>query len=159
MDDILVINMEASKNTHLKSNGFYFFDYITHNWVSLTCDEINFKLFFEGVSFIYFSNNFCPACRLFNLVWYPFVEEKISKKDNLYFYVSLCNWFTENCDSSCAKRAFLFFNIKASPTIAIIIKHGNKIINNFIEGNLKEKTLCEIVKKSIEIYLSLAKNN
>jgi len=159
MDDVLVINMVMNKNLSFKSNGLYFFDSSTLNWLPLACEEVNLNLFFDGVNFVYFSNNFCPACRLFNLVWYPFVEEKFSKKDNIYFYVALCNWFTENCDSSCARSAFLYFNIKASPTIVIIIKLKDKIIKHYIEGNIKEKFLYEILNQAIKIYENLAKNS
>ncbi len=53
------------------------------------CNEISLNNFPDEVNIIYFSNNLCPACKIFNLVWYPFVNY-YSKVKNMHFYVFIC---------------------------------------------------------------------
>ncbi|AFZ70527.1 hypothetical protein Calag_0785 [Caldisphaera lagunensis DSM 15908] len=144
-------------NSIPNSNGFYFFDPKSFKWVIIACDETNLNYFHDGVNIIYFSNNLCPACKIFNLIWYPFVNN-FSKTKNTYFYVFVCEWFTEFCNSDCSRKGFIYFKIKASPTVVIIIKHKDKIVKKVIEGNVGIDILNEIVNESISLYKKFLEN-
>jgi hypothetical protein len=77
----------------------------------------------DGLYFIYFSNSECGACRVFDEVWYSFVE-MVSGRSAARFLVVLCGWFTRDCSSEDARSLFKEFDVHVSPTV-IVMKRSN----------------------------------
>ena len=80
----------------------------------------------DGFYFIYFSNSECGACRVFDDVWYPFVE-MVSERSAARFIIVLCGWFTRDCSSEDAKSLFKEFDVHVSPTVIVLKRSNGKI--------------------------------
>jgi hypothetical protein len=80
----------------------------------------------DGFYFIYFSNSECGACRVFDDVWYPFVE-MLAGKAAARFIIVLCGWFTRDCSSEDAKSLFKEFDVHVSPTVIVLKRSNGKV--------------------------------
>ncbi|MGC8620664.1 MAG: hypothetical protein ACP5U0_01865 [Caldisphaera sp.] len=137
---------------NLIENGIYFFDKSSFNWKKINCDEFRKE---NGINVIYFSNRYCAACKLFNLLWYPFVDKFVRTNKNIdfiYFFVVSCNWFIYDCKSECALNAFKKYSINVSPVTLLIMNCYNNKIIKVIEGNVGEKLLYNELTKLINKY-------
>lgn len=85
----------------------------------------------DGLYIIYFSNSECGACRVFDDVWYPFVET-LAGRSAARFAVVLCGWFTRDCCSEDAKNLFKEFAVHVSPTV-IVMKRSNGRIEKILK--------------------------
>ncbi len=98
---------------------------------------------------IYFDNTRCPACRKYDLHWYPFVRSCVSQSRyaEYGFYIVLCGWFSNECDSPTASSTFTYFNIHASPTTIFIgVEDGRIIHQERYEGAMTEVELTLIIE-------------
>jgi len=77
----------------------------------------------DGLYVVYFSNSECGACRVFDDVWYPFVE-MASGAAAARFVVVLCGWFARECGSEDAKSLFKEFDVHVSPTVVFLRREG-----------------------------------
>jgi len=80
----------------------------------------------DGLYFIYFSNSECGACRVFDEVWYPFVE-MVSGRSAARFLLVLCGWFTRDCSSEDAKSLFKEFDVHVSPTVVVLKRSNGRV--------------------------------
>ena len=101
--------------------------------------------FDEGIHVVYFDNKECFACRLFDLIWFPFV--KMEKIKDVKFWVVVCSWFDKKCGDQTAKNLFKNYIIKASPTV-LIIKNG--VVVEKLRGILKIEELEAHIEKAIK---------
>lgn len=91
-------------------------------WVAVDRSAING----DGVYVIYFSNSECGACRVFDSVWYPFVESA-ARKASARFIVVVCGWFARECSSESARSLFKEFNVRVSPTVVVLKRSNGKV--------------------------------
>ena len=101
--------------------------------------------FSSGVHVVYFGNNKCGACRLFDYLWELAVKRW--REDNVDFWIVRCDWFDHECSDKTAKKLFREYKINASPTL-IIIRDG-KIIDR-ITGALTPKELEAWIKYTLK---------
>lgn len=101
--------------------------------------------FDTGIHIVYFGNNKCGACRMFDPFWELAVRKTDDEKMN--FWIVRCTWFEINCDDELAKKLFEEYDISSSPTI-MIIKDG-KILDK-ISGVLKTNELIVWIKSVLE---------
>jgi len=95
----------------------------------------------DDLYIIYFSNSECGACRVFDDVWYAFVE-MVAGRSAARFAVVLCGWFTRNCSSEDAKSLFKEFDVHVSPTVAVLKRSKGKVEKLFkYEGLTSALTL------------------
>jgi len=96
----------------------------------------------DGLYVVYFSNSECGACRVFDDVWYPFVE-MASGAAAARFVVVLCGWFARECGSEDAKSLFKEFDVHVSPTV-IVLKRSNGRVEKLLkyEGLTSALTLA-----------------
>jgi len=80
----------------------------------------------DGFYIIYFSNSECGACRVFDDVWYPFVE-MVSERSAARFIIVLCGWFTRDCSSEDARSLFKEFDVHVSPTVIVMKRSNGKV--------------------------------
>jgi len=89
----------------------------------------------DGVFVIYFDNAKCPACRVYDLYWFPFVTLLGSTYKNTYYIVVLCEWFARNCNSQRASNTFKHYDVHASPTTLLLcVKNGVVVDKEKLEG-------------------------
>ncbi|MCD6323818.1 MAG: hypothetical protein J7L55_01770, partial [Desulfurococcales archaeon] len=103
----------------------------------------------ERYSVVYFDNTKCPACRKYDIYWYPFVKACVEDDDlrRFGFYIVLCEWFSGRCDSREASETFTYFGIHASPTTIFFGCEGGEVIHHEkYEGVLTEVELTLIIK-------------
>lgn len=152
-------------------NGIYTYDSASGLWKFIRSEGDYYKPDKKGIHVIYFDNAKCSACRKYDNIWFPFVQNTATTKNNTYFVIILCNWFARDCTSKAAAESFRFYDIHASPTTLVIyvddrgeIKYQEKyegvlyefelklILENFEERALKamkgEKVSPPIDKKS-----------
>ncbi len=100
----------------------------------------------DGAYVLYFDNTRCPACRKYDLHWYPFIETTGRGLKGYYFVIVLCEWFARNCKSPAAAATFKKFNVHASPTtILAYVKNGKKVYEEKYEGYLTLEELLKVV--------------
>ncbi|MFP3231796.1 MAG: hypothetical protein RXR70_04100 [Acidilobus sp.] len=126
-------------------NGVYRYDFDSGYWVQL--DESASPLVpAERYSLVYFDNTLCPICRRYDLHWYPFVESNIDKLRGFGLYIVLCDWFTQQCTSARAAMTFIGYEVKASPTTALLLSEGSRVVySERYEGLLTERDLGNVV--------------
>ncbi|MEM1541389.1 MAG: hypothetical protein QW101_02545 [Ignisphaera sp.] len=152
-------------------NGIYLYDPKNSVWIFLRSDGDSYKPDKKGIYVLYFDNAKCSACRKYDNIWFPFVQNNANTKNNLYFVVILCNWFARDCTSKAASESFKHYDVHASPTTIVLyvdesgeIKYQEKyegvlyefelklILENFEERAMKavkgEKVSPPIEKKS-----------
>ena len=106
----------STKEVGVKSpHGIYRYSIDEDEWVLV---EAGNKAFIprDNYAVVYFDNTQCPACRRYDVYWYPFVRRHAAIKKNYGFYIVLCGWFSGECDSPPASLTFLEFDVHASPT-------------------------------------------
>jgi thiol-disulfide isomerase/thioredoxin len=79
----------------------------------------------NGISMIYFKNNWCVPCRVLDLKM-PDIIRMYSCKASLY--VVTCKWFTSLCLDTVARRAFQAFKVTDSPTLWWAVVSGGRIV-------------------------------
>lgn len=152
-------------------NGIYIYNHDEGVWHLLRTDDGPFKPDKKGVYVIYFDNAKCSACRKYDTIWFPFIENNMRSKRNINFVIILCNWFARDCNSKAAAESFKHYDVHASPTTVVLytdengeIKYQEKyegvlyefelklVLENFEERALKamrgEKVVPPIEKKS-----------
>lgn len=96
----------------------------------------------NGFHVIYFDNTRCPACRVYDLYWYPWVREYSRKYSDTRFTIVLCAWFAHNCRSIAASKTFKYWNVRASPTtLFLYVKNGEVVVDVRREGVLNRDKL------------------
>jgi len=132
-------------------HGIYIYDPNKDKWVLVRTKGEYFKPDKDGFYFIYFDNTRCPACRIYDLAWYPYVKLIGSGLENTYFIVILCDWFARECKSEAAKKSFEHYDIHASPTTLLIYVENGEIKDiEKIEGSKPLDKLAEIIDKFIK---------
>ncbi len=132
-------------------HGIYVYDKEMDKWVLIRRDDGGFKPEEDGVYIIYFDNTMCPACRIYDLSWYPYVKLFGRLLEKTHFVIILCAWFAHKCDSEAAKRSFKDYNIHASPTTLLLcIKNGEVKREERIEGVKKLDYLVDSIGRFIK---------
>ncbi len=129
-------------------HGIYKYERSTREWILIDTDSDGFKPYKDGYYVIYFDNAKCPACRIYDLFWYPFIETIGRNLSNVEFIIVLCEWFARQCRSRAASNTFKKFEVIASPTTALIeVKNNNIVREEKIRGVVK---IDELAKKVLE---------
>lgn len=142
------VGLEVDSIGPEQPHGVYVYDAARSKWVLKHVEGDYFKPWEDGVYVVYFDNTKCPACRVQDLYWYPFVKIFGSTFKSSHYIVILCGWFTRECDSSIAKGSFQYYDIHASPTILLM---------HVKDGSVKATSKLEGVKKIDELAGELAK--
>jgi hypothetical protein len=101
----------------------------------------------DGIYVVYFDNTRCPACRIYDREWYPFVEKH---RDEAHFVIVLCEWFARVCNSPAASRSFLEYRVRASPTTMFArVENGSVVEQVKREGALPGYEL-DLILESIK---------
>ncbi|MEM1683739.1 MAG: hypothetical protein QXG46_01155 [Ignisphaera sp.] len=128
-------------------NGIYIYDSKNNVWVFLRSDGDFYKPDKKGIYVLYFDNAKCSACRKYDNIWFPFVQNNANTKNNLYFVVILCNWFARDCTSKAASESFKHYDVHASPTTIVLYVDEN--------GEIKYQEKYEGVLYEFELKLIL----
>jgi hypothetical protein len=132
-------------------HGIYMYDPGRDKWVLLRIEGEAFKPRTDGFHIIYFDNTKCPACRIYDLAWFPYVKLFGSKLESTYFYIILCDWFARECRSEAARKSFIEYNIHASPTTVLLYVENGKIKEKTsFEGSKPLDKLMEIIEEFIK---------
>lgn len=132
-------------------HGIYRYDYASGAWVEINPAEGYLEPRADGLHVIYFDNARCPACRVYDLYWFPFVSLMGQMYDNANFYVVLCEWFARNCGSEKASRTFERYDVHASPTTMILYVSGGKVVaTRRLEGVKRIDQLAEELERFLE---------
>ncbi|WP_440059462.1 hypothetical protein ACSU1N_06650 [Thermogladius sp. 4427co] len=128
-------------------HGVYRYDKQGSRWILISVDDEDFtKVLEPGYYVAYFDNTKCPACRVYDIYWFPFVKLLGEAYPSNYLIV-LCDWFSRECSSRSASNAFEKLNIHASPTTAIFRLDENKQIQELmkVEGVKRMDELAKIL--------------
>jgi len=125
-------------------HGVYIYDQGTGKWVYVEFEGEFFNPKRDGIYVIYFDNAKCPACRVYDIHWFPFVTLLGSTYRNTFFVIVLCEWFARNCSSQQASNTFKHYDIHASPTTLLLYVHnGVAVSSEKVEG---VKTMDKLAK-------------
>ena len=103
----------------------------------------------DGVVVVYFDNALCPACRVQDRYWLDVVS-RFSGSPNIRFYVVLCDWFADQCNSEAASKSFKTFGIAASPTIVVAaVKDGKVVYREALEGVRESGVISLYIKEAL----------
>lgn len=82
---------------------------------------------------IFFLNKKCRHC----IALMPEINGliKILEGKNKHFYIVVCDWFDEECDSPKAVKEFKRFNVDSTPTILIVELKDGKIDRTYIPSS------------------------
>ncbi|MEM1525622.1 MAG: hypothetical protein QXZ41_04670 [Ignisphaera sp.] len=109
-------------------HGIYIYDHDDSVWHLIRSDGEPFKPDKKGIYVIYFDNTKCSACRKYDTIWFPFIENNMRNKKQYNFIIVLCNWFARDCNSTAAAETFKRFDVHASPTtIVLYVDENNEI--------------------------------
>jgi len=132
-------------------HGIYIYDHAQDKWIFI---DIGGEIFIprkEGVYVIYFDNTKCPACRIYDIHWFPYVKLIGSSLENTYFVIVLCEWFARECRSTSASETFKYYDIHASPTTVLIsVRNGKEIDREKVEGINTMDKLADLVENFIK---------
>jgi hypothetical protein len=128
-------------------NGIYIYDKDKNGWRLIRTDGEPFKPDRKGVYVVYFDNTKCSACRKYDTIWFPFIENNTQNLRQFNFVIILCNWFARDCNSTAAAETFRHFDIHASPTTVILYADEN--------GEIKYQEKYEGVLYEFELKLVL----
>ncbi|ABN69417.1 hypothetical protein Smar_0304 [Staphylothermus marinus F1] len=132
-------------------HGIYVYDKGKDKWVLIKKENGPFKPEKDGFHIIYFDNAKCPACRIYDLTWYPYVKLFGSTLENTYFYIVYCDWFAQECNSEAARKSFKYYNIHASPTTLLLyVENGEVKDQEKIEGAKTLDKLASIIDEFIK---------
>lgn len=127
-------------------HGVYIYVRNLDRWVKVGIDGY-FKPALDGVYVVYFDNAKCGACRIYDLFWFPFVK-LVGNYSNVYYVVTLCEWFARNCKDDSAIETFKFYDVHASPTTVLIaVKNGEVVDKEKIEGIKRMHELSSVIEK------------
>jgi len=127
-------------------HGIYVYDKSSNEWVLVRKDGDAFEPWKDGYYVIYFDNTMCPACRIYDLSWYVFVETIGKRLENTEFVIILCRWFSRDCESEAASKSFKKYGVIASPTTLLLKRENGKIVKEEkIRGVKKLDELIKIV--------------
>lgn len=130
--------------TSSSPHGVYIYDKREEKWLYSEEDRAN--IFSNGYYVVYFDNTECSACRKYDKIWFPIVEN-YSNKFPYTFIIILCGWFSNECKSKKAASFFDEFKIKASPTtLFLYVKNGKIVYDERYEGVLEYKDLIYVLK-------------
>lgn len=126
-------------------HGIYIYDHTSDKWVRVGINGY-FKPMLDGIYVVYFDNAKCGACRVYDLFWFPFVK-LIGNYRNVYYAVTLCEWFAKNCNEEAAIETFKYYDVHASPTtVMVLVKNGNVLSKEKIEGVKRMHELSEAIE-------------
>ncbi len=131
-------------------HGIYLYDPKTEKWEFIRSEGEPFRLgeFGDGVYVVYFDNTRCPACKKYDVHWYPYVKlycRQTGCKDTR-FVIILCEWFARNCRSEAASKSFREYGVVASPTTLVaLVEEGKKVYEEKYEGYLTAEELEKVV--------------
>ena len=129
-------------------HGIYIYDKSEDKWIYVDAERDVFIPKHDGIYIIYFDNTKCPACRVYDIYWFPYVSLLGSSLENVYFVIILCEWFARNCRSRIASNTFKYFEIHASPTTLLLcIKNGEVTDQDKVEGVKTMDKLASIVEE------------
>ena len=60
---------------------------------------------------------------------------KILEGKNKRFYIVVCDWFEEECESQVAVKEFKKFNVDSTPTIMLVELKNNKLDKIYIPSS------------------------
>lgn len=127
-------------------HGIYIYARSLDKWVKVGINGY-FKPLLDGVYVIYFDNAKCGACRIYDLFWFPFVK-LVGNYSNVYYVITLCEWFARNCRDESAVETFKFYDVHASPTTVLVaVKNGDIIGKEKVEGIKRMHELSDIIEK------------
>lgn len=128
-------------------HGIYIYDKNENKWIYVSCQQDIFIPKHDGIYVVYFDNTKCPACRIYDIYWFPYVSLLGSSLENTYFTIVLCEWFAKNCKSRIASNTFKYFDIHASPTTLLLcIQNGEIRDKEKVEGVKTMDKLADIVE-------------
>jgi len=107
-------------------HGVYVYDKGSGLWLPLPAGGA-FKPYRDGFYAVYFDNTRCPACRVYDAVWYAYVELVGRRIPDTEFVVVLCEWFSGRCGSRAAAESFREYGVRASPTTVLLRVEGGEI--------------------------------
>lgn len=140
-------------------NGIYIYNHDEGVWYLVKVDDGPFKPNKKGVYVMYFDNAKCSACRKYDSVWFPFIENNMRNKKNINFIIILCNWFARECNSKAAAESFKHYDVHASPTTVILYadENGEVRYHEKYEGVLYEFELKLVLENFEERALKAMK--
>jgi len=128
-------------------HGIYVYDHEKGSWQLVQVEDGPFKPNKKGIYVIYFDNAKCSACRKYDTIWFPFIENSMQTKKEITFVIVLCNWFARDCKSKSASETFKQFDVHASPTTIVLYVDEN--------GEIKYQEKYEGVLYEFELKLVL----
>lgn len=128
-------------------HGIYAYDPDKGVWYLVRTDGEPFKPDKKGVYVIYFDNAKCSACRKYDTIWFPFIENNLQNYKHFNFIIILCSWFARDCKSTAAAETFKRFDVHASPTTIVLYADEN--------GEIKYQEKYEGVLYEFELKLIL----
>ncbi|GAB6147885.1 hypothetical protein [Stetteria hydrogenophila] len=137
--------VKLKRITATSPHGIYVYDKASDVWVLKYIEGEEFKPWKDGYYAIYFDNTLCPACKVYDLVWFPYVSLVGRKLEDTEFVVVLCEWFSRRCRSSAAAKSFEKYNIHVSPTTVLLKVENNVIVKR--EDIRGAKPLDVLIKK------------
>ncbi len=127
-------------------HGIYAYRKEKDVWVMLESSDLDPFIPKEKYAVIYFDNTRCPACRRYDIYWYPFVRKYSKLLNNHGFYIVVCGWFARECESPAASATFTFFDVHASPTTFLVMVEDRKVLyKEKYEGVLTDTDLEKVV--------------
>lgn len=109
-------------------HGIYIYDRGEDKWVLSRSDGSPYVPVGNGFYVMYFDNTKCPACRIYDLAWYPATKILSNRFKDLNFIIILCEWFSSKCRSEAASRSFNNYSIHASPTTILLYVKNHRIL-------------------------------
>lgn len=128
-------------------HGIYYYNKEKNEWVLVMKDDGILEPFLgDGYYVIYFDNTRCPACRIYDLSWYSFIELFGKDYDSVNFVIVLCSWFARECDSKAASESFKKYEVRASPTTILwFVKNGEIIATERKDGSMSLDKLAKFI--------------
>jgi hypothetical protein len=131
-----------------KPHGIYVFEGGEWKMLRSEGDPLDVAEIGDGVAVVYFDNAQCPVCRMQDTYWLDVVK-RFSGDKRVKFFVVLCDWFTQACNSTAAAETFKKYGVNASPTIIVAAVKGGRVVSmEYLEG-LRDSGV-------ISIYISSA---
>lgn len=127
--------LEVKEVLTTSPHGIYYYVPEKDVWRLEVVDGEAFTPKNDGFYVVYFDNARCPACRVYDLYWFPWVREVSRKYKDTFFIIVLCSWFARECSSTAASSTFKHWNVRASPTtLFLYVKSGKIVMDSKREG-------------------------
>lgn len=142
-EDLIEFKEVKPDNPH----GLYIYDRERDVWILFSSKHGDvFIPRVDGYYVIYFDNARCPACRKYDLHWFPYVKQNASRFPDHHFIIVLCEWFARECKSPVASNTFTYYAVHASPTTVLLyVKDGKEIYRESYDGYLKTEELEKVI--------------